>query len=64
MYGVAGRPSREPCGENLEDSGMQRWTNCMAVSTLETYEAAYFAGITEGLQGDLSACLKVIHTCF
>ena len=39
MYGVAGRPSREPWGENLEDSGMQQWTNCMAVSILETYES-------------------------
>ena len=31
----------------------------MAISTLKTYmKAAYFEGITEGLQGDLSACLK------
>ena len=33
----------------------------LAISTLKTYEAAYFAGITEGLQGDFSVHLKSVE---
>jgi len=33
----------------------------LAICTLKTYEAAYFAGIIEGLQGDFSACLKPVE---